>query len=478
MQHDLADLDAGDTLTAVEGALRVKRSAEAEILRLAVHWADLHPGLPDPATGPRLHDERQILLGGDGTPVVAEFAAAELAVSLEIHPLSARHLLADALDLRFRLPRLWALVVAELRIPDWVARKIAKLTRHLDRAVVAEIDRRIGEEAHGLPTSRLLDLVEAMVMAADHDASEEERQDGLARRFVTISDHSSRPGTTGVYGCLDAEGAHHLDATIGRLAEALKAAGDADSLDVRRAKALALLGNPALALKYLIDLDPDLADSELAEAIRKLAPGSLAPRSVLNLHVTDESLFGGPHPGDEPGNGVARSLELGPLTIPRLIEILRHSQVAVRPVLDPEGAKPADAYEFTGSLRDAVLTLTPADCYPYAAGTSSAGFDVDHTMPYDDTGPPGQTRVGNGGPMTRHHHRIKTHGPLNVRQPRPGVYVWQTAHRRYRMTSQSGTHHVHRVVGDAIHDGSTMEQHLAIQLALHDARPPGRIDED
>lgn len=463
MEAGLTDLDAGDTLTAVEGALQAKRGAEAEILRLAVHWADLHPGVPGPAIGPRTHDERQVQLGGDGTPVVGEFASAELGVSLEIHPIAARHLIADAVDLWFRLPRLWELAVEALRVPDWVARKIAGMTRHLSRAQAREIDQRIAEEAFGLPVSRLLNLVEAMVLAADNAAAEEDRKNALKQRFVTISDHQSRPGTSGVYGCVDSEGAHHLEATISLLAEALANAGDDDPVDVRRAKALVLLGNPALALRHLLAVDPDVVDSDLAAVLRDLPTKALAPTSVLNLHVTDAALFDGE-------SGVARCPELGPLTLTRLREILGCSLVTVRPVLDPSGAKPADSYEFTGDLREAVLTITPADIYPYAVGRNPR-FDMDHPVPYDDTGPPGQTRIGNAGPMTRHHHRIKTHGPMNLRQPEPGLYVWQTAHRRYRMTNGQGTHQVDTVVGDAIHGPSVVEQRLATRLAVHAAQP-------
>jgi hypothetical protein len=43
-------------------------------------------------------------------------------VSLEIHPIAARHLIADALGLRFRLPGLWTMTVDLLKGPDWVAR--------------------------------------------------------------------------------------------------------------------------------------------------------------------------------------------------------------------------------------------------------------------------------------------------------------------------------------------------------------------
>jgi hypothetical protein len=50
--------------------------------------------------------ERLVLLGGEGTPEVAEFAAAELGAELQMSPWAAAQLIGDALDLRHRLPRL------------------------------------------------------------------------------------------------------------------------------------------------------------------------------------------------------------------------------------------------------------------------------------------------------------------------------------------------------------------------------------
>ena len=75
---DLTGLDATGTLEAVAEAFRWMVDAETRLLQLALHWADLHSDdtLPDQPAGPGR--ERPRLVGGDGTPLVAEFAAAEL----------------------------------------------------------------------------------------------------------------------------------------------------------------------------------------------------------------------------------------------------------------------------------------------------------------------------------------------------------------------------------------------------------------
>lgn len=48
--------------------------------------------------------ERLVEMGGDGTLEVAEFCSAELGVVLGVSAWSSRQLIADALDLRHRLP--------------------------------------------------------------------------------------------------------------------------------------------------------------------------------------------------------------------------------------------------------------------------------------------------------------------------------------------------------------------------------------
>ncbi len=63
------------------------------------------PGPPSPLLP---GSEQLVRFGGAGTPGVAEFAPAELGVVLATSTHAAERLVADALDLRHRLPQLWA----------------------------------------------------------------------------------------------------------------------------------------------------------------------------------------------------------------------------------------------------------------------------------------------------------------------------------------------------------------------------------
>ena len=80
--------------------------------------------------------------GRTGAPWVAEFAPVDLAAALGITHDAGRQLIADALELAYRLPRLWKLVLAG-EVPVWRARLIARETTDLVRRGGAFADRLI-----------------------------------------------------------------------------------------------------------------------------------------------------------------------------------------------------------------------------------------------------------------------------------------------------------------------------------------------
>ena len=79
--------------------------------------------------------------------------------------------------------------------------------------------------------------------------------------------------------------------------------------------------------------------------------------------------------------------------------------------------------------------MTPADTFPYGSSLSRKQ-QLDHTVSFDEGGESG---IGNYGPMTTSHHRIKTHGGWQVRQPFPGIYVWRDPHGGFTLVDHTGT---------------------------------------
>lgn len=124
---EVDDLDAAQVLTWAEQVVLERRALEVEDLRLLTHWADLHSHEPDVVTvkGHRVPGSDQLVqIGGEGTPAVQELSVAEVAIARDTHLLSTRSVLADALDLRHRLPRTWA-IVRDLACEPWLARRVA-----------------------------------------------------------------------------------------------------------------------------------------------------------------------------------------------------------------------------------------------------------------------------------------------------------------------------------------------------------------
>jgi hypothetical protein len=115
--------------------------------------------------------------------------------------------------------------------------------------------------------------------------------------------------------------------------------------------------------------------------------------------------------------------------------LTRAAHVTVKPVLDLQGQAPVDAYEIPERHRQAVQLMTPADTFPFGSCTSR-DMQVDHTEPH---GRRGWSGIGNYGPMTTRHHRIKTHGGWQVRQPFPGIYVWRDRHGGFYLVDHTGT---------------------------------------
>ena len=223
---------------------------ECALMELATHWADLnHPDSQPPLAKPLPGAEQGRQLGGQGTPEVLEFAAAELGARMETTVGSARALLADALDLRHRLPELWQLILSG-RVASWRARKVAQATRHLSRDAAMHVDAAVAPSIVGLPWGRFEALLTAKIIEADPKAAEEQAKIWEAERFVRAG-RTSQSGLKLLIAKANAGDVIWFMATVNRIAEILRLQGDMDSADVRRSKAIGILAQPALALQLL-----------------------------------------------------------------------------------------------------------------------------------------------------------------------------------------------------------------------------------
>jgi hypothetical protein len=121
-----------------------------------------------------------------------------------------------------------------------------------------------------------------------------------------------------------------------------------------------------------------------------------------------------------------------------------NAKFKIQPVMDLAGQAPVDAYEIPDRHRQAVHLMTPADTFPYSTCTSRTQ-QVDHTVEHANGG---QSGVGNYGPMTTSHHRIKTHTAWQVQQPFPGIYVWRDPHGAFYLVDHTGTRRLPGIGGE------------------------------
>jgi hypothetical protein len=421
------------------------------MLQLACAWADVHYLDSD-------SDEYQPLIqracawGGEGTPEVSEYCAAELGALQGTGIMAARCLIADALDLRYRLPRLWGRVLTG-GVRAWQARKIAEQTRPLSWEACADVDHALSDFVGMMPWPRFAKILSATVLEADPALAAERAE--RARAAQDVFSFDSEDGLKTVVAKAAAGDAIWFLATVNRIAEILAARGDTDSVGTRRARALGILAQPAEALRLLIGYQHDRTDQPNESTERELEPDveaddhrslsmeppsvfdakAVRPRVVLHFHLSEAALG--------TGHAIVRPEDGGPLTLDELVDFLGRTgcQVRVQPVLDPIEIAPIDGYEVPQRLRAAVRARQTADVFPF--GTClSPNMDIDHTERYvsmDYGGPPGQTRLGDLGPMARPGHRAVTHGRWEKRQPEPGYFVFRSPTGYVYLVTNQGT---------------------------------------
>ncbi len=440
---DFTALDADATLATAGSARAVAERAEVVVLQAAAHWADLHGDLERPADHRSLPGMEQLVrLGGDGTPELAEFAPAELGAELAMSSYAARQLIADVLDLRHRLPRLWARIQAG-EVKPWIGRKTADATRELSAETAAVVDRRVAKWAHSLSWGRLENIIAAAVIAADPAAAQHKARQAEQQQGVWLG-QSSDHGIKDIFIRTEAPNAIWFDATIDRVADSLSLLGDTDPKDIRRARAVGVLAQPQQALDLFATTaraagaggDAD-ADPQTATPAVGTSDVDSRPPATLYIHLSEDSFT-------RDGEGVARFEGIGPVTLDQVKTWLGHCQVTVKPVIDLANQAPVDGYEVPDRLREAMHLRSPVDVFPYATNTTRRK-QADHSDPYvdpGDGGPPGQTRLDNLAPMVTFHHRIKTHSRWQVRQVFNGVFVWRSPHGRLFLVDSTGTHRI------------------------------------
>src|SRR3954452_13685014 len=244
MSSSILDVEAAAILAAARWLRREANAAEAGVLQKAIEWATLHEGTDpdDAATWPTGNgQDTGIPLAGDGCPLVSEFAVAEFATALGLTTGSGRNLLAQALELYYRLPKLWARVQSGSLAP-WRARRIAEETYLLPAEAAGWVDDQVAPFAHKTGLAQTQRTVQTAIARFMPDYAQERRERAAEQRYFTIdTDQVSFAGTSRVHGELDLADALDLEDAVRAGAAQLAALGNDDSLDVRRAAAVGII---------------------------------------------------------------------------------------------------------------------------------------------------------------------------------------------------------------------------------------------
>ncbi|TDO52477.1 hypothetical protein EV643_102316 [Kribbella sp. VKM Ac-2527] len=276
-EGDLDELDTAALLAAASEFGGVQERAAVRMLEAALAFADRN-AVVDTGTGAGevLPGTEQIrVYGGAGCPGVAEFAPIEFGAVMRMSSKAAAAFIGEALGLRHRLPRIWAAVLAGNAVA-WRARKVAHACLSLSMDAAAIVDRRVVGIVNTVTPGKLGTIVKAAVWEADPELAKAAAELAAKERgvFVGPSDHH---GTKRFWVRAAAGDVIRFDATIDDLARALKTLGDTDSLDVRRAKAIGWIADPAAA-------------HQLLEVARHLA------RTVPHISTLDDPTHDSPAP--------------------------------------------------------------------------------------------------------------------------------------------------------------------------------------
>jgi hypothetical protein len=264
---------------------------------------------------------------------------------------------------------------------------------------------------------RLLD--EAMLRLHPEDR-ELAQLEALDARHATL--HPGTLNDTGIAEMTlraDWKDLHDFNDALTEIAARLAAQDDAadlpaESLDVRRARAIGVLADPATALALL--------QGTPAPAPRK--------QTVLFVHLSAEAIAG--------LDPVGRCENTARAVLEQQVRSWcgrTDTHLTVNPVLDLADHTRSEAYEARGRLRQRSDLIAGCCVFPFCERPARA-CDHDHVVPHGDGG---ATCECNIAPLCRRHHRLKTHAGWSYTVIETGVWLWSEPHGQQFLRDHHGT---------------------------------------
>ncbi|UYM05738.1 HNH endonuclease signature motif containing protein [Solicola gregarius] len=383
--------------------------------------------------------------GGSGTPSVSEYAACEVGPALGLSASGGRDLIADALDLTYRLPQLFA-CLHEGSVDAWRIRKVARKTRRFTIAQAADADRRLAAaNVDGTPLiarvgmARVNQILDQIRITEDPDDPEHRRNENRNRRSVSIWPDD---GVARIAGTLSLDDGKRLDQRLDQIVESLRFLGDNRAYDILRSVALGMLDEP-----------DSLDDLYHQVAVARCGSGGGADAGADDSYADQPGDGGSPERARRARRSGSRQTvlyvhfdrcwgtwsieDVGAITRSEAAEILGHSHVTVKPVIDLETTISATGYVAPPRLKEQLGLMNASICtFPHCTRPARVA-DYDHILNHADGGP---TDSRNGHRLCRYHHRAKTFTTWQVSNPGPGIWLWQSpAGRTYLVTGGTTT---------------------------------------
>ena len=419
-----SELPDCDTPAAVLAFAQRRRAAvqraEFDVLDAALAWAAMHPAESISAQTPTvgwIFAEVAVPLGGQGTPLVAEFAPMELGAALGMSTDSARALVGSALELAHRLPRTWKLMRGGV-VPVWKGRRLAQLTLPLPPEGADFVDRQLAAVVGKVGWAEIERLVDHARVTFDPEGAEKQRRQAAdGRRFDVRTGDVTHDGTAWVEGVLDLADAFDLDAAIRHGAEELAALGSTESLDVRRSMAAGGLARRQLAF----DLRAEVGES--AASVVK------ARQVVIHVHLSEAAI-------SRDQAGVAHVEETRSIVSTEQVRdwCSGDAHVVIKPVIDLEAHHHTDAYAVPDRLAEQTHLTQTRCAFPWCERPARR-CDTDHVVAH---GSGGSTCSCNLAPLCRRHHRAKTHTAWTYDRTDAATYLWRSPHGLH-LIKDSGT---------------------------------------
>lgn len=359
----------------------------ADIAELA-HSAPCHADDP-----PRRSDE------------VDELIPDDVRAALVLTRRAADHLVALALGLRERLPRVWeALQRGAIDVAR--ARVLLERTDHLDETAARAVIEEILDRAGDLTTGQLKRRLDKLCVETDPDDAKDRYQKAVEERHVEIGREPD--GTASLFARgLPPERIKAIMDQITRLAQKLKTKDEPRTLEQLR-----------------VDLFLALLEGR--------HHGDSRHRPMVDIRVDLPTLVGlADKAGEIPG--------WGPVIADIARQAVEHNEKGEwrAVVTDPDtGAvlwdgltkrRPTPAQRRHVEARQATCSFRGCS-YPARDG------DIDHSIEYARGG---RTEVASLGPACRHDHRLRHEGGWTFTQPTPGVHVWTSPRGHTYVTGSS-----------------------------------------